>query len=271
MPESNINLVVAHKLEAKLFIDGYKLSRIQDQAYPIFGNNSGINLIVTGMGKENATAGCAYLSDRQLEHNDSSAAWLNVGIAGHKTAEVGAGLLINKITDRSSNKSYYPPIISNDYLTSALVTVVEPEFSYPENAAYDMEASAFYDRAQACVSSELVQVYKIISDNPANPVEVIDAKFINDCMQGRWSELSKLIAYLQELAGEFNSIYGLPSEVTELTKRIHFTVTQTAQLQKLCRRYYALGLAGDFKILTTGTVEGSRQIINSLVAELEKY
>jgi hypothetical protein len=49
--------------------------------------------------------------------------WLNVGVAGHKSANIGAGLLANKIIEASSAKAVYPVPMLSDMPSSVVITV----------------------------------------------------------------------------------------------------------------------------------------------------
>ena len=50
------------------------------------------------------------------------------------------------------------------------------ETAYPKDAAYDMEAAGFYAQAAGLTTTDLVHVFKIVSDNRENPVSKVDPK-----------------------------------------------------------------------------------------------
>ena len=161
-----LNIVVAHSLEAKPLITLFNLGKVPEHTeFPVYKNDEGISLILSGMGKAAAADATTYLGARLAQESGLISAWLNVGIAGHRSAAIGEGLLMNKITEKTSGESFYPGTLLWGFDSSAVITVDEIEKEYDEDVAYEMEASGFYRAAQALSSSEFVQAFKVISDN----------------------------------------------------------------------------------------------------------
>ena len=238
-----VNLVVALSCEARPLIQQFKLKQEKAIAgFRCYGNRDGINLIVSGAGKLATATACGFLAGSQIAKQAGGAAWFNIGIAGHRSIPVGEGALIHKVTDQLSGRVSYPPmVLSAQCPTSSLITVEHPETDYAEDAAYDMEASVFATTAGRFITSELVQVYKIISDNPTNPVESVTEQRIGHWVEGRLNIIEQLVSQIHNLAKEYNRIYSLPSEVFELAQLVRFTASQRVQLESACRRFYALG------------------------------
>lgn len=133
---NNVNLVVAHKLEAQPLIRSFSLNRLNNAPQaPIYGNNNGVMLIVSGMGTRSAEAAVSQLHDYQSADPGGVAGWLNVGIAGHRSASIGQGLLAHKVSERSSGQNFYPAHAVAGFSTTNLITVDEPELAYPMDAA----------------------------------------------------------------------------------------------------------------------------------------
>jgi len=238
-----VNLVVALSCEARPLIQQFNLRQEKTTAgFRRYGNRDGINLIVSGVGKLATATACSFLAGSQLSEQTAGAAWFNIGIAGHKSLPIGEGALIHKVTDHSSGRVSYPPLVLNAQCpTSSLITVEHPETEYREEAAYDMEASVFATTAGRFMTSELVQIYKIISDNPHNPVETVTEQRIGQWVEGRLHTIELLVNQIQSLASEYNRVYSLPSEFFELTRLARFTASQRVQLESVCRRFFALG------------------------------
>ena len=97
--QSNINFVVAHKLEAKPLIEHFHLKKFIKEPFQVFKNESGIRLIISGMGTSHARSAVEYM----WQIDDGSffkEGWINVGIAGHRTLDLGTCFLVNKISNK---------------------------------------------------------------------------------------------------------------------------------------------------------------------------
>ena len=57
----NINFVVAHKLEAKPLIEHFHLKKFIKEPFQVFKNESGIRLIISGMGASRARSAVEYM------------------------------------------------------------------------------------------------------------------------------------------------------------------------------------------------------------------
>lgn len=269
MLKAALNIVVAHSLEAKPLVDMLSLKKdVNASPYPMYQNDSGVSLIISGMGKTSSAAATAYLAARQENELTSARAWLNLGIAGHQSAELGEGLLANKITDGSTGLSYYPSMLFSGFASSEVITVDEPELDYPKNAAYEMEATGFYSTATRIVTSELVQVFKIVSDNSANHVHNMDFAHIRKWILGQQEQILEIVSQLEEAAKSFNGVYDLPDECAELEGKCKFSVTQKIQLKRMCQRYLALGLQAELQYLVKNSNPIAKQILKDLQSGL---
>ncbi len=271
MKESPVNLVVAHSIEAKPLIQLFELEKLECDAYPLYGNDSGLVLIVAGMGSERTASAVSYLGDKQKNSRDKVRGWLNIGIAGHQQEALGRGLLAHKISSRTSGESFYPPmLLKEDLPTSAVITVEQPELNYPENAAYEMEAFGFYSAACNHSTSELVQVYKVVSDNPSNSVEGINQTIVSQWFLHNSNDMKHLLERLAELVVETNLYFRLPQEVDEFSSRLHFSSTQKNQLCRLVQRLHALGSEDFLLALSPHSFHDARQLIRALEDQADR-
>lgn len=269
MSQAALNIVVAHSLEAKPLIEMLNLKKcVNASTYPLYQNDHGVCLIVSGMGKTSSAAATAYLFAKQEVESTAVRAWLNLGIAGHQTAELGDGLLANKITDRSTGLSYFPSMLFSGFASSEVITVDEPELEYLENATYEMEATGFYSTATRLVTSELVQVFKVISDNPANHVHNMDLACIKNWILGQQEQILEIVRQLDEAAQDFNAVYSLPVEYAELEGKCKFSVTQKNQLKRMCQRYLALKLQAQLQYIVKNSKPVAKQILKDLQSGL---
>ena len=92
-----------------------------------------------------------------------------------------------------------------------------------------MEAFGFYSSATRLVTAELIQVYKVISDNPANPVKNIDFAMVREWIAGQGESIIRLVDRLQELAQEYNDCYRAPPEFKTFSAEARLTATQQVE------------------------------------------
>ena len=98
-----------------------------------------------------------------------------------------------------------------------------------------MEASAFYATACRFNSSELIQVFKVISDNHANPAEQISAQLTEEIISAKLDSIDVLIQQLLKL--EQQQRQQIMPEIKPFQQRWHFTVSQQHQLQRQLQRW----------------------------------
>ena len=265
-----VNIIVAHGLEAKALVKALKLERHQASSeFLEYSNSNRLRLVVSGMGKEAVAAAVTYLAQQQASADGEIRAWLNVGIAGHRDAPLGSAWLGNKITDRSSGASAYPPQLIEGVEVGSVVTVDEPETSYPLAAAYEMEASAFYAEAAKYSTAELVQVFKVISDNLENPISEIDLKLVPDLIATQIPQVLTLIESMSEIVEQYNCSQRLPSYYHEVCSKIRLTVNQKLQLKRLCQRYKALGLEAELAEVAGLKGGDAKQLMRQLAERID--
>jgi nucleoside phosphorylase len=196
-----INIVVALPAEARPLLDHFRLlDKQHNTAFPIY-RNPDMALIVSGPGKVAAAAATALLAGTGTSH--TRAAWLNIGIAGHAHHAIGSGYLAHRITDRATGTNWYPPQIHDLPMpTENLCTVDRPEDDYPAVVLYEMEASGFFPVASRFSSSELVQCFKVISDNRTQATTAVTAKLCTQLITGRLADIEQLVNALSGMADD---------------------------------------------------------------------
>lgn len=230
-----LHIVTALPCEAKPIIKHYQLNgRQAENGFRIYENNE-IRLIIAGIGKCAAAAACAYLQGAEPH---SKHAWLNLGIAGHRELAIGEAVMAHKITDSNTGSNWFPAMpFKAPCQTLELLTLEQPNTKYDCNSAYDMEAAGFYSTAIRFNSSELVQVFKVISDNQANPAEQISATQAEQIITAQLNSIDALIQQLTELAQQ-QQLQAAPG-IAQFQQQWRFSVSQQHQLQRLLQRWQA--------------------------------
>lgn len=231
-----INLVIALQAEAKPIIKHYRLSgRNVAGGFRIYQRDD-LQLIVSGKGKLAAAAATAFIGD------DDDHAWLNIGLAGSTSLPLGESALIDKVIDASSGLRWYPPqIINSPSQRSALTTVDTPQADGGKaHMLYDMEASGFYATANRFSSGELVQCFKIVSDDCNNPCQSVDAALGQQLISAQLNNIEHVIAQLRALLATQHAISAQPEHLDAFLQQWHFTTSQQHQLRRLLQRWQVI-------------------------------
>lgn len=192
-----INFVVATHTESLPLIKFYNLKQIKsDLMFQVFKNvYSNIFLIISGIGKIRSASATMYLYSVHTKLKNQ--VWINVGICGHKNYPVGNGYLVNKITDKSSNQNFYPiQAFSHDFFTSCCITCDKPDINY-RKSLHDMESSGFFCTALKFSTSELIHLFKIISDNRTNKINIKEKPYISGLIKDNLNLIDTLVKKLK--------------------------------------------------------------------------
>jgi hypothetical protein len=233
----NSFIFTALACEAKAFITQFKLKKdLNRHPFTIYTNEQ-IVLTITGSGKIAMAAAVAY-SLASFEFIEEPVL-INVGIAGHQTATLGKLFSVYKITDTDNGKNYYPQsVIRNDCSSLALCTVSKPNLHYKNDYLYEMEASGFYEIATHFTTTELIQVFKIVSDNQRIGIEAINAKKVTAWITASIEKMAIVIEKLQALA---ISLHNPNSHDYELLQAAYyFNVNNDYQLKASLQRWNVL-------------------------------
>ena len=225
-----LTIVTALLCEAKPVISRYKLKKIPGtHPYQIFQNND-LSLIISGVGKAASASATGYV--HAIKASPSYSAWLNIGMAGHSKLEIGSGFLANKIHDRSTDQTWFPPkVFEPPCITDKLMTVDRPESKYEFGGGVDMEASGFYSTACRFTTSELVQSYKIVSDNPRSPVRKFSTNEASDLIDRK---IEDIIFFIEQLLNDSHELCGI-NETPILFDQIKNQIKMTHSEQLLIR------------------------------------
>lgn len=230
------NIIVALKCEAKPLIAHYGLKHVPGKPlFPVYEKDD-IVLTITGPGKIASAAATAFI--HTLLGQQANAGWLNPGIAGHKNRSIGQGVLVHKITDKSSGRNCYPSIVFLSACESEnLITVDKTENEYSESAVYDMEAAGFYATASRFSTAELIHCYKVISDNEACPTSSITEDSVKQLITAKLEEIDNILQEIKKLSTLLQSLDSMPLDYEEINDRWHFSVYQKGELRRLLKRW----------------------------------
>ncbi|MDD2723953.1 MAG: hypothetical protein PHH59_08030 [Methylovulum sp.] len=233
-----IFIYTALPCEAKPFIEHFRLKKdLRVQAFAVFTRDN-ISLTVTGVGKSAMAAGVAYT--QALFAPSPNPVLVNIGIAGHQNYPLGSLFLLNKITDADSQRCYYPPLVFKPpCATTGIQTSAKPQLEYRHDELCDMEASAFYEIAVRFSTGELIQAFKVVSDNQVNPITQVTVQTVSGMLATHVKAIVQVIAQLDRLAGPLG--VAEPACFKELLGHYHFSVNEQQQLKAKLMRLRVLG------------------------------
>lgn len=198
---------------------------------PVWKNDQ-ILLVQSGVGYTRTVFALGSLAGK---YDVSGSFFLNIGIAGHSSYEVGESFWVHSIESDSTEQRFYPLFLKKvKHKTSHLKTVIKPNFDYPQDTGLDMEAMAFFEAAYFLTSREHAHCLKVVSDNPL--VNQRPSKIqVSEWIEKAWIENEKLIFQLADLA--LNKIQSTSRSFEGLT------VSQNRLMNQLIKRAQVFGLS----------------------------
>ncbi len=196
-----INLVVATYSEAEPLINKLNLKKLTNSKnFDIFFNKK-YSLVISGIGKINSALSVADIFYRFKQNFNN--VWINIGIAGHKTFQIGKLLAVNKITDYESENSFYPFFLKNINLSKEnCITFSKPNYNYSE-ILYDMEASGFFLAANKFSTKELIHSLKIVSDNESLHSQTFSKDQIKGLISSNIDEILDFLVIIESTWSNF--------------------------------------------------------------------
>lgn len=165
-----IYLFTAMYCEAAPLIRQYHLKKnIRQTRFQVFENEEeGMRLVITGIGMIAAASALSCIcTGHGAGGNDFC---LNVGICAGR-GETGQAFLCNKITDGTTNRTFYPDILYRHPFAEARAVSGARPFRAEEIGGgeefclYDMEAAALYQAGSYFFGPHQMSFLKIISDS----------------------------------------------------------------------------------------------------------
>jgi hypothetical protein len=222
--------------EAKPLIDFFALKQAEEKPFSLWGNEK-IELVISGIGKIAAASATSYIISR---HDKSKInAMLNIGVASHKTMEIGTPVLIHKFEETFSSQSFYPTItFDSPCFSQNLLTAdnYEQEFD-KEDYCYDTEGFGYYYTAIKFLPSEIIHSLKIISKNTS-----CCDKDINSLLKDQINIINDLINKITLIADKMKD----PKKITSSSfpvDRFNSTVNQKHHLKDILFKINALNIS----------------------------
>ena len=229
--------------EARPLISRFRLKRQhQDSHIGTIYRSQRVALTVSGIGRAASAASVGYLHGRFGA--SVAEAWLNVGVAGHRSRKVADGFIVHSIYEASTGRIWHPPAVIDLPVSSDLLTTVDmPETGYAKDCGYDMEASGFYATAVRISTSELVQAYKVVSDSLDEPLSELNEGRIESLIESHLDAIDEIAEALLGLASEVEDRRLKTESESWFYDRWNFSFTQRARLRDRLGKLAALGHA----------------------------
>lgn len=240
-----ILLAIALHAEARPVIERFRLKQDDSFELPVFRRDD-VWLTVTGTGSMKSAIATACLLTR-VEWNED-AVMFNLGIAGHtqKAEEgpvsVGDRFLANKITERSTGRSFFPDLLARPPLAEAAVTTVERpldrvDAGTVEPGLADMEAAGFYQAAATFLPPHRIGCVKVVSDHLE--MRRLDKNRVGELIAGVLDEFEAAVAAYRSIDdGRPDVLTDADLQVVEdIRNRLRLTSSRHRMLSDLARSY----------------------------------
>jgi len=256
-----MNFVIAFPGEAQPIIDFYELQKVGNQPFQNYQKDH-FNLVISGMGRKKTAQAVDFLKTKNVSPNQ---AWMNLGIAGHGRMEIAKPFLAGKIEDDLSENCFYPPqIYDHDFPVSCLKTCSQPCSCYEPELGYDMEAHAFYSSVISVTTRELVQVIKIVSDNPTTSLTQFSPKDVPGLIEQNLKGIALLADQMEKISIEMQLEPEISNTFENVRDIHHFSSTRSHQLHDLIRQANALGLSLEEIVSIAKSAKSAAQAITSI-------
>ena len=117
-----MNLITAFLQEAKPVIELLNLQKVEVPSPFKLYKGEIHNLVISGPGGENTTQAVSFLHG----HLPSLfTPWLNIGLAGHGSENIGNALQVVKCIDENSGRSTFPPQLFTPIFPKTILKTVQ--------------------------------------------------------------------------------------------------------------------------------------------------
>ncbi len=285
-----IGIVTALHSEAAPLIELLGLKKdISFPVQPLF-ESAEVILIESGIGKVRSAIAVTRLIDRIRASKKSSsvnpdssinAHVINIGCAALANSQaIGKLFLAHKITDHSTQRSFYPDILWKHGMEEASLESFDMPVSSVESLSdssslADMEASGFFEAASLFLSPDKISCLKVISDN-FSPSSV-SADSIDTIIR---NNLSTIESYISACIDHINKTETLLTDediavIEQICIKLNLTFNQKQKLYAQARSFaiknstsieFLLNLISEESRLKTE----SKKVFSSMMSALTK-
>jgi adenosylhomocysteine nucleosidase len=253
--------------EARPLIDFYRLKQSYSSPFRVWKNDN-ISIIVTGTGNINVSSAISYLYGKEKDIS----LFLNIGIAGHRTLDIGNIVLSYKIKEKANVKNIiYPSILFDLPMTKKpLLSVDKPSNDYIEDYCFDMEGYSFFHIATKFLPIELVHCLKIISDNEQTTFFNIDEKTISTLVFQNIDFIDNYINKILPIGQEYQK--EISFDFSKYYKNWSFSSSQKQNLKDVVSNIKALNDPKD-SLSNIGELKdckNAKEVINTLEKKEKK-
>ena len=262
-----MNLITAFLQEAKPVIELLNLQKVEVPSPFKLYKGEIHNLVISGPGEENTTQAVSFLHG----HLPSLfTPWLNIGLAGHGSENIGNALQVVKCIDENSGRSTFPPqLYTSIFPKTILKTVQHPSNEYLSGHAYDMEGFSFFQTATRFSTNELVQSVKIISDNPGKPFSEFSKSETESLISPHLPNLLLLIEEMEKSSKSLQPKQEFIQLFQNLISLFSYSETQIFQLKKHLHHAFAIGIKTDSILKIAQESSDSRNFLSTFLMELD--
>lgn len=247
-----ITIICAYHDEGKQLIQHYHMKRTAEiTAFPVFLNeDNSIRLIVSGPGIRSAIALTHVLTRLGSTTEDHLFCF---GTAAGHPSQINTLFLIHKITDITTEKTYYPDMLyrstipetelyTSPYILTDIQQTMEAHHISNPMAIWDMEGSYVYQAAEYFYTQERMHFLKIISDAGTNqflssPSDSTGLEHFKEMIQHSIQEqMPQITAFMDSTQTEKEMpLFTQAQEeyIQQFCKDLHASTTMAHQIRQL--------------------------------------
>ena len=265
--EPVITIVAAMNCEIKPIVDRLRLLKQCDKPFAVYKgemHSHNIEVIVSGIGAVAMAASVGWIA---AQRPTAQRVWLNVGTAGHQTADLGMAFRVHASADIFSERKHHVAMVAKSALaTDQLLSINAPSNDYPDVGGIDMEAFAYFSAAYKFSSAELVESIKVVSDSPKHDIADLNAAKISELIVPH-------VDNILSLALAMHALLSPQFEAANLTlPELRATHSQRHQLGVLIAKLTALKAIDDDLILAVNKsqdIQNLLTLLNTRLTEIE--
>ena len=239
-----IYIVTASYIEGKVFIDHFKLEKLDDPSkFQIF-NKDDLFLIISGFGIVNSAIATTYLLTKYGWKSEDIA--LNIGICGAVKTKFAKGdlILCNKIINYNSKKAFYPDLLINHSMKEAVLEsfdfpVKKEHQEYVEGDIVDMEGAGFFESASSFLPPHNIHCIKAVYD--FLEYDKIDPKDIANILRNNIPHIENFMNSLSAFNEKYLKVQKEDEKINEILQKLkenlHLTKSMENELKRILKGY----------------------------------